>query len=126
MSRIEYTPNPPPQTLTDQSSKDLALYLQGELTQISSFIGELSTGLLQYVNSPADLNDISVFENGYLFFSFQDTTGNAPVAGSYDAVGMQISSTGQVTQLVSLGISIGPLLIRVDDGAGFSSWASIA
>ena len=42
MKRIEYSPNPPPQTLTEQSSKDLALYLQNELTQISSFIGELS------------------------------------------------------------------------------------
>lgn len=42
MKRIEYSPNPPPQTLTDQSAKDLALYLQNELTQISSFVGELS------------------------------------------------------------------------------------
>jgi hypothetical protein len=42
MIRLEYTPNPPPQTLTEQSAKDLALYLQNELTQISSFIGELS------------------------------------------------------------------------------------
>jgi hypothetical protein len=43
MSRLEYSPNPPPQTITEPSAKDLALYLQNELTQISSFIGELST-----------------------------------------------------------------------------------
>ena len=42
MSRLEYAPNPPPQSLTEQSSKDLALYLQNELTQVSSFIGEIT------------------------------------------------------------------------------------
>lgn len=42
MSRLEYTPNPPPQSLTEQSAKDLALYLQNELTQISSFVGNIS------------------------------------------------------------------------------------
>lgn len=42
MSRIEYTPNPPPQSLTEKSSQDLALYLQNELAQISSFIGEIT------------------------------------------------------------------------------------
>ena len=56
MNRIEYSPNPPPQTLTEQSSKDLALYLQNELTQISSFIG----GLSDKPNSPTPLGFGSV------------------------------------------------------------------
>lgn len=42
MSRLEYVPNPPPQTLTEQSAKDLALYLQNELTQLSSYIGDIT------------------------------------------------------------------------------------
>jgi hypothetical protein len=45
MSRIQYTPNPPLQSLTEQSSKDLASYLQGELDQIANFIGEVSEGV---------------------------------------------------------------------------------
>jgi hypothetical protein len=42
MKRLQYVSNPPVQTLTEQSSKDLASYLQGELDQIANFIGELS------------------------------------------------------------------------------------
>ena len=65
MNRIEYSPNPPPQTLTEQSSKDLALYLQNELTQISSFIGELS----DKPNSPTPLGFGSVVSGVETFSS---------------------------------------------------------
>jgi hypothetical protein len=43
MSRLEYTSNPPPQTLTEEDAKTLSLYLQNELTQLSGFLGEISS-----------------------------------------------------------------------------------
>jgi hypothetical protein len=75
MSRIEYTPNPPPQTLTEKSSQDLALYLQNELAQISNFIGEI-TDVGTVFNPNLLINgDFSVNQDSF--------AGGQPAAGVY-------------------------------------------
>jgi len=61
--------------------------------------------------------------NGDAFFDFSNTATSAPVIGAgYDAVGLQMSSAGQTTQIVSIDSSANCMLVRVNDGGGYAGW----
>lgn len=93
MSRLEYVPNPPPQTLTEQSSKDLALYLQNELTQISSFIGDIT--------EKADYIGDNLLVNGSFQVNQRGFAGGQPSAGVYGYDKWKGSADGlQIEQVV--------------------------
>jgi hypothetical protein len=127
MSRLEYTPNPPPQTLTDPSSKDLALYLQNELTQISNFIGELSGGKnqvgawgvfdhLAVISDSLNIKSVTTSSTGIydvLFSVPLSTTNYCIVASASNYPGLVMRSVGYSSKTIN-GFT---LYIRDDTGA---------
>lgn len=120
MSRSEYVPNPPPQSLTDQSAKDLALYLQNELAQIVSFVGGLSEEGSDLATSVDTLTESVDARAATAWGSFDSTP---TIKDSYNIASVVKDSLGRYTITFSTPMSNANYCV-VPAGGGSSAIAS--